>query len=65
MEQVVKREAGTLRFLHQFTPEVRELLDSYVAEENARNAPAKLDMRAVVNAAVVEYIHARQEQRAA
>lgn len=48
-----------LRFTHEFTPEVRARLDAYVADENARLAPATLALRAVINAALDEYLTRR------
>jgi hypothetical protein len=49
-------------------PEVREMLDRYVAEQNVLMKPLKLTISAVVNDAIREYVTrraARNEQEAA
>ena len=58
-------ERLTLDFPHRFTPETRRMAEDYIARVNERQAPAKLTLRDLINAALVEYVERREEVRLA
>ena len=63
--QSLPPEPTSLRFMHEFPRDLRDRADAYVAGFNEAHAPAKLTLRALINAAVAEYLDARAEPEAA
>jgi hypothetical protein len=54
-------EGATLQYFHRFTPEARRIVDDYIERTNARQAPAKLTLRDLINAALLEYVARRDD----
>jgi hypothetical protein len=58
-------EGATLSYFHRFTPESRRIVDDYIERTNERQAPAKLTLRDLINAALMEYVERREKAEAA